>query len=578
MATSAPEVSAQSLPNRAKVRADGTILLNGDNPYFPFGFQYDYYEPNATGGLTEQNRTNALNALSSAGFDSMHTGEASGAGAGGFNFNTFLANCDAKTPRMNVNVYPGPNTYDVSSSDAALSAYIDTYKGYKSPLWWTLGDDVNGTNLNPNGTINWPPSRIQQRNAVAKGRDPNRLTFISGGGTDVDYPNNGDKNTAPFMGTADCYGVQNYSLSPSNTNPLGGSFDKYAIVTRQADNATYAAGQSKTCVIADLQTFRSAPTDPFPNPALLRGHVYMALAAGVKGLNGYTYERSLGVGKGHEGVFEFPDSWNLLKSLRPEISTLAPVLCDGYIYKDVEDNDGPYARTSLWVFKNKLYVVSGNISPTNPQPVTIPLPGSVAGNLTNLFGARPAGLSFSGGALRGTLPAASWAAGQNVNNISGGVGVYSLDMQPLLANPDFESGYTGWTTWEIIPGSASAVSTPTFDVKSGSKALSHSRNTPYFVASQQALSGLTNGKYTLRAWVRCSGGQEICQMESWNGSNLYSTPITNTYSTELGKHIWTPIVIKDIPVTNGTLTVGVKSKAAANQWLNFDCVDLWRQP
>ena len=580
-------LSYASTPSQAqtlkyKVRSDGTILVN-KQPFFPFGFQYDVYEPNPS-GLTESNRTAAINAISGAGFTYIVTGVATGAGANNFNTGTFYANCDAKSPPLRVIGLSGAGSYydQGGASDSELQNFINTYKGKASPFGWQLGDDVTGRT---NG-IGWAQARIVSRQTLAKQLDPNRLTFISSGVRAQDQPG-GDVSSASYLGLTDLFGVQSYVLSDYTGNPLGYTQSQYSLGVDQSD-AGVAAGRQRTAVLGTIQTFRYKKTDEFPNPARLRNATYAALTGGVKGLLGYTYERSLGPNSsdGSESVQNFPDSWKALagtaadrsKSLRSEISFLEAVLTDGCLMKNV-DTGSQYTKASLWVYRGQVYLIAQNISWQGNNSINVALPGYTTGTLDNVFAYRPAGaLSLANGRVMGDVPPASWSAGQDPTTISGGILVRKIALQTLLSNPDFEAGYTGWSTWDVDSHSSDAVQVLSGSAKYGNNFCSHSKATPFYVVSSQTTTGLQNGNYTIRAWVRASDSLEICQMEALSGGNLYTAPISSTYAPEFADSIWVPVVIKNVPVTNGTVQISFKTKGSNGRFLHFDGVELIKQP
>src|SRR5512145_3317253 len=72
-----------------------------------------------------------------------------------------------------------------------------------------------------------------------------------------------------------------------------------------------------------------------------------------------------------------------------------------------------------------------------------------------------------------------------------------------LSNPGFEEGDTGWTH----SGNAEAVKFEEHG-NSGKLRLTHQKTTAYQVETSQGVSGLANEWYTLRGWVRSSGGQK----------------------------------------------------------------------
>jgi arabinogalactan endo-1,4-beta-galactosidase len=146
---------------------------------------------------------------------------------------------------------------------------------------------------------------------------------------------------------------------------------------------------------------------------------------------------------------------------------------------------------------------------------------------------------------------------------TGGVNAQSAN---LLTNPGFESGAsqtpTGWTE----SGTTAASKSDSGSAHSGTYKGTFWRTSSYTVGIHQTKTGLTNGTYTLSAWVKSGGSQTTARMEAKNCGGTqqnYTLPTTST---------WTQITISNISVTNNQCTVGFYSVAAANQWINFDDV------
>ncbi|WP_088106001.1 glycosyl hydrolase 53 family protein [Halalkalibacter urbisdiaboli] len=141
----------------------------------------------------------------------------------------------------------------------------------------------------------------------------------------------------------------------------------------------------------------------------------------------------------------------------------------------------------------------------------------------------------------------------------------------LVSNPDFESdGATqnpsGWTTWSNGNDDANYTEAGGY---SGSYRLSHWKNKPYQISTYQIKTGLTNGTYTMKAWVKSSGGFKTSQMyvKNFGGTEKnVAIPATNT---------WTQITITGINVTNGQAEFGFWTDANRNNWINVDYVEFY---
>jgi arabinogalactan endo-1,4-beta-galactosidase len=98
----------------------------------------------------------------------------------------------------------------------------------------------------------------------------------------------------------------------------------------------------------------------------------------------------------------------------------------------------------------------------------------------------------------------------------------------------------------------------------GSYRLTHYSASAYKVETYQYLSGLTNGSYTLTAWVRSSGGQNAAYIALKNcGSAEQRTDLPVSSSG------WIRIVTP-IKVTSHQCTISINSDANAGNWINVD--------
>jgi hypothetical protein len=149
---------------------------------------------------------------------------------------------------------------------------------------------------------------------------------------------------------------------------------------------------------------------------------------------------------------------------------------------------------------------------------------------------------------------------------------------PQVINPSFaQDGWTqqptGWSTW-----SPNGAEDADFAETHGGRQANdyhgtHYKAVPYHVFTYQRLTGLTNGTYTLRAWVRSNGGQTRAEMHAkeFDGTTTIirlTVPATDT---------WTQVSIPNIAVTAGQLTIGFLSDAPAYSYLYFDDVEVFRQ-
>ncbi|MFG2431127.1 arabinogalactan endo-beta-1,4-galactanase [Streptomyces sp. NPDC048590] len=130
-------------------------------------------------------------------------------------------------------------------------------------------------------------------------------------------------------------------------------------------------------------------------------------------------------------------------------------------------------------------------------------------------------------------------------------------------NTGFESGATGWSTYSA--GGQNAASFTEAGGHGGSTRLSHWSASAYKVETYQYLSGLTDGTYTLSAWVRSGGGQNSAYIALRNcGSAEQRTDLPPT-----ADGAWVRLVTS-VKVTGGACTISLNSDAHAGEWANFD--------
>lgn len=166
------------------------------------------------------------------------------------------------------------------------------------------------------------------------------------------------------------------------------------------------------------------------------------------------------------------------------------------------------------------------------------------------------------------------------NNGSYDIGAHEFlaGITNLIVNPGFESNLgqdpTGWLTWSDN-GGESANYSEAYTPYSGNNHLSHYKDeTPFNMYTYQTRTGLTNGYYTLKAWVKSSGGFTAAQMEAkeFGGTQMnVSIPTTSTYQQ---------ITITNINVTNGQCTIGFwTDTGSANnyEWIQVDEVEFYKQ-
>jgi hypothetical protein len=141
----------------------------------------------------------------------------------------------------------------------------------------------------------------------------------------------------------------------------------------------------------------------------------------------------------------------------------------------------------------------------------------------------------------------------------------------LITNPGFEADNAAtqtpqsWIEW--TDNNSADASFTEANPRTGSFNLAHWKTSAYRVYTYQTITGLTNGSYVVKAWVKSSGGQNSSTMDiKQYGGNTFSTniPATNTYTQ----------ISATVDVTTGRIEVGFWSDANANNWINVDDVEV----
>jgi autotransporter-associated beta strand protein len=135
----------------------------------------------------------------------------------------------------------------------------------------------------------------------------------------------------------------------------------------------------------------------------------------------------------------------------------------------------------------------------------------------------------------------------------------------FILNPGFEAdrvsqtNVAGWNSTGSGFGNAAGSHNP------GNWHFRHSNISAYTATTDQLVTGLTNGTYTLSAWYESSGGQATARIFARNfGGAEMDTNVSMAQAS------WTQVVIPKIPVTNGQCDVGLYSVASANQSVDMD--------
>lgn len=142
-----------------------------------------------------------------------------------------------------------------------------------------------------------------------------------------------------------------------------------------------------------------------------------------------------------------------------------------------------------------------------------------------------------------------------------------------VSNPEFEADRktttspAGWTTRDNIGGYANNNLSGKQDY--GNFVWQQTAPEDYVAEISQDITDLPDGTYTLTAWVRSSGGQDICSMYAESSDGRESA------SLKLPQDEWTEVVVSDnIEVHDGKCTIGLYSDAPADTWVQMDNVRL----
>ncbi len=147
---------------------------------------------------------------------------------------------------------------------------------------------------------------------------------------------------------------------------------------------------------------------------------------------------------------------------------------------------------------------------------------------------------------------------------------------PVFINPSFEegnsngapSGWEGAPSGWTVTGDQTAILLEDSGHESETR-LTHQGTEAYQVETTQTITGLANAWYTLRAWVRSSGGQNSAYIGLQCGTEekrAYIPATTPGYR-------WLNLVVSN-QVTDGTCTIRLVSDANAGNWASFDHLEL----
>lgn len=143
-----------------------------------------------------------------------------------------------------------------------------------------------------------------------------------------------------------------------------------------------------------------------------------------------------------------------------------------------------------------------------------------------------------------------------------------------ISNPEFDadritvSSPVGWETSDNVGGAAN------HNVKGGARygefVWEQNADTYYTAELKQEITGLPDGEYTLKAWVRSSGGQNVCKLYAKDSSGEEISRSLKGGMTE-----WTEVTLPgSITVTDGKCEIGLYSDSEAGNWVQLDNLSL----
>jgi arabinogalactan endo-1,4-beta-galactosidase len=144
-------------------------------------------------------------------------------------------------------------------------------------------------------------------------------------------------------------------------------------------------------------------------------------------------------------------------------------------------------------------------------------------------------------------------------------------MTPIVINPGFEERNSqtnppGWVIGSLDGSEQAAYIEP--GGHSGAYRLTHSAARAYLVSTSQVLTGLVEGWYTLRAWIRSSGGQ----LAAYIGLKDYGDSERKAYLPVTSADQWVQVVVSAY-VSDGRCTIELFSDAQVDNWAHFDDIE-----
>ncbi|MBE6847077.1 MAG: hypothetical protein E7503_02955 [Ruminococcus sp.] len=136
-----------------------------------------------------------------------------------------------------------------------------------------------------------------------------------------------------------------------------------------------------------------------------------------------------------------------------------------------------------------------------------------------------------------------------------------------ILNPSFDADRVSQTTLAGWKNSGSGNSNAS-GARTGRFCMQHWSDSAHNGTMYQDIK-LPNGTYTLKAWVKCSGGQNSSKVFiNGYGGDEKSVSVNRKMDS------WTEVVISDVVITNGTCRVGLATDGNAGNWVKMDDLSL----
>lgn len=313
---------------------NGTIKV-GQKAMFPFGF---YHVSWASDPAT---RKRDMLEMSSAGFNTMAASVIND--DDNAHYGDFLD--AAAKARMYV------------MTEGLFASSIPVMAKKPAVLAWMVADDCN---------LNFSAEEVRRRSEATRALDATHPTYAALFTTYED-------SQKSFFGTSNMMGNMSYPISNSNVG-IGSTYDMQRL-------SVAASTQGGTVPIANLQAFQlNQAGSRMVTSTEIYNMTYQAIGAGIKGILYYTYRDQT------NDIHRNPEILNTIKGMVPEIDKISPILL-GTQPNYLNTNNGLIHATA-WQYQGHTYLLLTNVSPTQTQPLYVPMATYAPSMLKLMFAAR----------------------------------------------------------------------------------------------------------------------------------------------------------------------------------------------